>query len=523
MGRGGFPYNMTFRGRKPEMTTLFRSRNWLCFAVCLLLISFPSGLRGQALSGVTGTVSDASGAVVPNAKVTVTNQATQVATHAITSSAGTYTVTGLIPGTYTVQVEVPGFQLSVHNGVGVDVGKMSNVDVTLQTGTTTQTLEVQESVIALNTTQPELGTTIENAVVQALPIEIGGGRGRQIDQFVFLAPGVTGSSFSHRINGGVDFQSEVVFNGVPFAQSETQGFQTIWNPPFEQVNEFNVLRSSFSAQYGLAQGVKQFQTASKTNDFHGDAFEIIRNNYFDARSAYNPTTPIDKENNYGFSIGGPVWIPKLYNGKNRTFFHLSMEWYRTNQSDTTFMSLPTAAEKQGDFSATGLTIFDPTTGQPFHNNQIPQSRFSPLSQSLISLMPDPTLPGYVNNLQSNIGVIPTRQNPWGFNIDHTINDKQSIHWSEWRDKWTSYGTETGSHLTGELGSRIFQPDLGTVFILNYSNNLTPHLVMTAGASWLGELNDQISLIKNNNFAAAPGAPQLPAINFSGPLAPTTFG
>jgi hypothetical protein len=222
-------------------------------------------------------------------------------------------------------------------------------------------------------------------------------------------------------------------------------------------------------------------------------------------------------------VGGPVLIPKLYNGRNRTFFHFNVEWYRRNNTDTTFMSLPTAAEKQGDFSATGLTIFDPTTGKPFPNNMIPQNRFSPLSKTLIPLMPDPSLPGYVNNLQSNIGVIPTRQDPWGFNIDHVINDKQSIHWSEWRDKQFTYGTETQSHLLGELGSRIYQPDLGTVFILNYSNNLTPHLVMTAGASWLGELNNQISLIKNNVFAAAPGAPQLSELNFTGPLAPTQLG
>ena len=499
--------------------------NWLCLAICLLLISYPPGLHAQALSGITGTVTDATGAVVPNAKVTVTNQATQVATHATTSSAGTYTVTGLIPGTYTVSVEVPGFQLSVHNGVGVEVGKTSTVDASLQTGQVSQTLEVQESVIALNTTQPELGTTIENAVVQALPIELdsGDGRGRQIDQFVFLAPGVTGGTFSKRINGGVDFESEVVFNGIPMAQSETQGFQTIWNPPFEQVNEFNVLRSSFSAQYGLAQGVVTYQTASGTNQFHGDVFEILRNNYFDARGAYNATTPVDNENNYGFTIAGPVLIPKLYNGKNRTFFHFNVEWYRRNTPDLTFMSLPTPAEKQGNFAATGLTTFDPTTGKPFPNDTIPQSRFSPLSASLIPLMPDPTGAGYTSNFQSNIGVTPTRQTPWGFNIDHTINDKQSIHWSEWRDPWSSTGTETSSHLKGPLGSSTLQPDLGTVFILNYAYSITPHLVMTAGASWLGELNDQISINKGENFAAAPGAPQLSQIHFTGPLAPTDFG
>ncbi len=494
----------------------------LAVLLSLFLLS-PAHLKAQVLSSITGTVTDSTGAVVPGAKITATNVATNVANHTTSNSAGTYTLPDLNPGTYTVQAELAGFQASVHNGVAVAVGQASTVDVILQAGNVSQTVEVQENAITLNTTQPELGTTIENAVVQELPVELSGGRGRQIDAFVFLAPGVTGGTFSKRINGGVDFESEVVFNGVPMAQSETQGFQTIWNPPFEQVNEFNVRRSSCYAQYGLAQGAVTYQTASGTNDLHGDGFEIIRNNFFDARGAYNPTVPIDKENNYGFSIGGPIIIPKVYNGKNKLFFHLSMEWYRLNQTDFTYMSLPTAAEKAGNFGATGLTIFDPASGKPFPNNTIPQSRFSPLSSTLLPLMPNPAYPGFVNNFQSNLGVLPTRQNPWGFNIDYNISDTQSIHWSQWRDQQTSYGTETGSHLLGELGSSTYNPDLGTVFILNYANNLTPHLVMTVGASWLGELNDQLSENKNANFAAAPGSPQLSAINFSGPLSPTTFG
>ena len=124
------------------------------------------------------------------------------------------------------------------------------------------------------------------------------------------------------------------------SQPETQGFQTIWNPPFELVTEFNVLRSSFSAQYGLAQGVVTYQTKSGTNALHGDGFEIIRNNFFDAKGAYNATTPIDKENNYGFAVGGPVVIPHLYNGRNKTFFYLAMEWYRENQSQVNSFSCP---------------------------------------------------------------------------------------------------------------------------------------------------------------------------------------
>jgi len=514
------------------------SRYWLAPTLAAGLIFLcASGAWAQALSGITGTVTDSSGAVIGNAKVTATNAATSVAKSTITSSAGTYLFNDLLPGTYTIRIDMPAFQASVHSGVNVDVSKVATVDATLVPGSVSQSVDVTETVIALDTTQPNLNTSIETKVVEDLPNEISGGRGRQIDALVFLAPGVTGGTFSKRINGGVDFEREVVFNGIAMAQSETQGFQTIWNPPYELVSEFNVLRSSFSAQYGLAQGAVTYQTASGTNQFHGDGFEIIRNNFFDSRGAQNPTVPIDKENNYGFSVGGPVLIPHLYNGKNRTFFHLTMEWYRQNQTQTGNFSLPTAAEKSGDFSALGTTIYNPVgshctangniPGTAFIGNMIPTACFSPLSAGLLQFIPNPTLPGFVNNATNLQGVFPTRQNPWGFTIDHTINDQQSIHWTTWRDKQTSYGGGNDLQQLNPLQNNTYFPDLGTVFILNYSYAITPHLVMTAGASWLGELNFQLpqraAAGLNPAFPAAPGTPIYPGINFQGPLSPNTYG
>ena len=500
-------------------------------------------LSAQTLASITGTVTDTSGGVIADAKVTVTNDSTGVAKVVTTTSAGSYTVTDLLPGTYTVKVENAGFQASIHSGVGVETAHAATVDASLTTGSVTETVTVQENQITLNTTQPDLNTTIENKVVQELPDQVSGGRGRQIDAFIFLAPGVTGDTFSHRINGGTDFQNEVVFNGVAMAQSETQGYQTIWNPPFELVNEFNVLRSSFSAQYGLAQGVITYHTASGGNAFHGDGFEIIRNDFFDAKGAYNTTVPVDKENNYGFSIGGPVILPHLYNGKNRTFFHISAEWYRENLTDTTAFSLATAAEKTGDFSglvdSSGkqVPVFNPagsgcgangnTPGTPFRGNVIPRACFSPLSASLLQYLPDPSRPGFVNNATDLSGVLPQRQNPWGFSIDHSITDKQSIHWAEWRNKQTRFGDNTGTHLpfSSPLADKTYYPNLGTVFIANYAYAISPHLVMTAGASWLGELNFQLPQRDQATpaFSAAPGAPIIPSIRFEGNLKPSDFG
>src|SRR6267378_3731394 len=173
-------------------------------AVGLLLLSYPSALRAQALSGIQGTVTDSSGAVVPDAKVTVTNTATGVASRAVTSSSGTFTITDLIPGAYTVKIEKPGFATAVMRQVNVDVASRAAADAVMKAGAATDTVEVVAQAITLETTQPELGTVVETKVLEELPNQIGG-LGRQIDNFLFLAPGITGNGFSHRINGGLDF------------------------------------------------------------------------------------------------------------------------------------------------------------------------------------------------------------------------------------------------------------------------------------------------------------------------------
>jgi uncharacterized protein (DUF2141 family) len=210
--------------------------------VCVaMLLPIPQA-HAQTQNGINGTVTDSSQAVVAGANVTITNRATGVVSQAVTSSAGTFTVIGLIPGDYAVAADAPGFR-KVETTVVVEVARISNVKLTLTPGATSETVKVEGSLITLDTTSPEVGTTLEPEMVSAAPIEING-LSRQIDSFSYLAPGVQGSANFHNINGGVTYENESQFNGVPVAFVQFQGNQSNINPPYEAVNEFRVSSST---------------------------------------------------------------------------------------------------------------------------------------------------------------------------------------------------------------------------------------------------------------------------------------
>ena len=212
----------------------------LAVAVAALTLLAPRTASAQASAGITGTITDTTGAVVSGAHVTITNEGTSASDHTVTESAGTYSFKGVLPGKYTITVESPGFKKEVRRGVNIEVSTTSTVDFALSAGAASETVQVAADEVALNTTQPELGSTIEPVVVEALPTEVSG-RGRQVDQLQFLAPGTTGSTFSHRISGGVDFEQEIMYNGIPAPQPETEGYTTNFNPPFDLVEEYQAL------------------------------------------------------------------------------------------------------------------------------------------------------------------------------------------------------------------------------------------------------------------------------------------
>ena len=522
-----------------RMMLLAAPRRVPCTALAgVMLLGSVYCVQAQTPTGITGTVTDNTGAIVPGAQVVLTNVATQRSTGLVTSSAGTYAATGVAPGRYTLTVTSAGFSKTVKSDVNIEVSTTATIDVQLKAGGSETVVEVTAPLISLNTTQPELGTTIEPEVVKSLPVAIGGGRGRQIDTLQFLAPGVQGNTFSHRVNGGTDFQSEILYNGIPIPQSETAGYTSNFNPPFELVNEFRVERSTFSAQYGLAQGAVTYNMASGTNHFHGDAFLIDRNDFFDAKGYYNDVVPTDKQNNYGFTVAGPVWIPHVYNGRDKTFFHFSLDFTKVNAGNANLGTVPTAQEKQGDFSnyvdSNGkvIPIFDPLTGRQFQFggrlNVIDPARISPLSASILPNIPDPDRPGLSGNKTAVPNAEQTINHVLGFVIDHNLTTKQSLHYTQWRNPYTSAGFDYAPIVdrNNPLQSLKTFPTLGTVYLLNYVNTLTPKLVATAGFAWVGEINNQYNAKTGLNFAGVQASPIsniFPNINFDGTYAPTSFG
>ncbi len=508
----------------------------------VFLLAHGSRLLGQANAGLTGTVTDASGAVVAGATVVITNQQTNVASTLVTSSAGTYALRGINPGVYRVEIDGAGFRKEIKENIPVEVSQVGTIDFTLARGATSEVIEVNADSLTLNTTQPQISTTIDPEVIDSLPVEISG-RGRQIDSLQFLSPGTTGSTFSHRVSGGVDFEQEILFNGIPAPQPETQGYTTNFNPPYDLVGEVSVEQTTFSAQYGLGQGALTYQTKSGTNRYHGQLFEINRNNFFDSVGFYNSKpqggngqVPTDHENNYGFTVGGPISIPKVYNGHDRTFGLYSQEWYKQNQANTGTSTVPTVLEKTGNFSdyvdANGhiLPIYDPLTGLPFPNNTIPASRISPAAASLLQYLPNPDRPGTGNGgLQNNknfaANSFPNIQHVWGFTVDHKLSDRQSLHYAQWRNSYTTTTFDYSPFAIepNPLASNKREPALGSVFLLNYVNQATPKLVITAGLGWIGEINNQFNDQGGYQSPLTTGSTVPPNINFGGGPGYTSWG
>jgi hypothetical protein len=382
----------------------------------------------QTTGEITGLVTDSSGAAVTGATVTVTNKATNAQRQVTTNSEGIYSFPSLFPGVYALKVEQQGFKSVLRDSLELQVQQVARIDVSLEIGQVGETVTVTGGAPLLSQESTTVGTVIENKRIVDLPLN-----GRNFLQLVATAPNVSfgfqdaGQAGSRQ--GGIRASQNISVAGqrsyfnrftIDGVENTDVNFNTpIVLPSIDALQEFKVQTGIFPAEFGRASTQINVSMKSGSREYHGAAFEFLRNDYFDARQydftgvrAKNAPKEPFKWNQYGFVLGGPVWIPKVYTNKERIFFMTNFEAFRQRQTIRARYTLPPTAWRTGDFSALSNPIFDPTTGQQFAGNRIPTNRIHATSTKLLEFYPAPTLSPNtlgVNHEQPNRGLIDRNQ------------------------------------------------------------------------------------------------------------------
>jgi hypothetical protein len=441
-----------------------------CRYFILILLTFGLALSasGQSDRGtIAGTILDSSGGAVQGANITVTGADTGVVYKTVSNANGAYQIPNMQVGRYDINVSVAGFKASEQKGFVVQINTTSTLDITLQAGDVKETLTVTADAPTLQTESADIGTVVDKKQIMDLPLALGGqGVLRAPEAFVFLTPGTTGPGssdssngvFLAKLGGGQNFGNEVILDGASTARADSGSAFDQTAPSVEALQEFKVTTSTATAEFGRTSGgVESFATRSGTNSYHGTAYDIFRNEALNANSWFNNLQAqprnLDRKNDYGGVLGGPVWIPKLYNGHDKTFFFFSWEQYRQTQGSTNTSTVPTNAERAGDFSGLLTTtplginpcdgstifagqIFDPATTQTvggaqcrtaFPGNQVPLR--STVAQNILALIPKPTDPNAFKNnfiFTSNNPILATTMS---FRIDQNLGQKHKVFFS----------------------------------------------------------------------------------------------
>jgi len=426
-----------------------------CAALILAMVlgSLSSGAQ-ESRGIIAGRVTDPSGAVVAGVDVRATNQQSGVVAVARTNDAGNYTIPYLVPGVYTVSATFAGFKKTEKPGIEVRVGDMLNVELRLEVGNAAETIEVKGGAPLLEASNVSLGQVVQERQIQDLPIQAG-----NANELVLLTPGVVNStnlrqrkssfnsaSSQFTTNGNALYSNEYTIDGVPDTffnggSSPLIAFQL----PENAVSEFKVQTSSFDAATGHTPGgVLNTVTKSGTSQYHGELHEWIINSTMDAatffQNASGGAKPEYQDNRYGASLGGPVSIPKVYNGKNKTFFFYGWEGNQWGKPTANIGTVPTAAEKDGDFSAllalgSQYQIYDPFSTQaaangrftrtPYPGNLIPARLIDPVAKDIQSYYAAPNTVGtaaglnnYTRNTKDTFDY-----NVYVGRVDHSFSDR----------------------------------------------------------------------------------------------------
>ena len=406
-------------------------------ASIIAVLVFPFLSPAQTDRGtIRGTVQDSSGASVAGASIKAISVDTGLQSSTISGEAGTYNITSLKPGAYSVTAENRGFKKLIRENVRVEVAGTVGLDLQMTVGEVSESVTVSDVAPQLKSESSSVSTSVNPKSFVDLPL-VANGANRSAESFIFLAPGTSGNTFDAHINGSQTLSKEIQIDGLSATTAEVGGDPRVVTLPPEAIQEFALVTSNFSAEFGnTGGGIVQFTIRSGTNQFHGGGYEFLRNDKMDSRGFFNARRSINRQNEYGGSLGGPILIPKIYNGANKSFFFFNTNYFKFRSGPVNqIASVPTAAFRSGDLSqlrdASGLIqLYDPATtradGQggftrdPFVNNQIPAARISSVSQKVLAFVPGPILPGIVNNYPAT-GNNRTNNRNYTMKFDHLFS------------------------------------------------------------------------------------------------------
>jgi hypothetical protein len=522
----------------------------------LLLLCVPVVLCGQSQnSGLSGTITDPSGAVVPGAALTLTSSQSQISATATTGSDGLYSFPNLQPGNYDLKVTASGFRPITQRNISLTINQLARIDVKLEVGTDVQTVEVDAQTPQLNFDNAARNEGVTSETIGELPLVVAGGP-RNSAQFTVLLPGVTtgggNSSYDARINGGLASGDEAIMDGVSMqegsmSQSGMVAFADFRMTP-DMISEFRVLTSTYEPEYGASTGGQIIATTkSGSSSFHGGGFEYLRNKSLNATQFTNnrqpgDQRPKDNEHEFGGFLGGPVKIPKIYNGNRfRTFFFTDIEFFRiAGGASRPTLSIPSLQERQGDFSDWPYKIYDPLTtrlnpsfnpndkesasnpkylrdqfmgcdGQ--HPNVICPNRMTPVANGWLKYLPNPTAPGPLNNYLVPTPVPDTilaGANHWLVKIDQYIGQNDHIAATIWRQKNPAKFFST---LPIQLATETFSdPQNSWVSRLNYDHTFSPTLLNHFAFGYLNR-NEGYGSVDYKNAGDVPQIGGVPNHNY----------
>jgi len=522
-----------------------KARNTMRLAVWLLAVfGMVAGIPGLAQSGrgtLTGSVKDSTGAVVPGVSISLKEINTGSKRQVSASGEGLYTFPELSPGIYSLTITSPGFQSYIQNGITVNVGSTATVNAVLTVGSDTESVTVTGDASQLQTESSDIGTTVPTEMIEDLPLQFSGSPRNPL-QFVQLTPGFSGSNTNSpteqggfKLNGGQQGGTDILVDGATIELASVN-MQMNYGISVEAVQEFKVMTNTFDAQYGrMSGGLVNLVTKSGSNSLHGSFYDILKNKVLDANSWINnlqhSPKPVDTQNDFGAFISGPVYIPKLYNGRDKTFFMFNYEGFRFNSGGSSLNGAPTQAMLKGDFSAllTPVTVYGHTypahiiydystctgsnqgkTCQAYPGNIITQAP-DPISKAAMPYLPQApataTSP-YQNLYQSSLNV--TNANMYEMRIDQNIGAKQKISGSydyDWRP--TGYvingapldasSTNQRTHYVRFGYDYIFKPNLLNHFNAGFSRRYRQEFsgIGSYGGNWPSKIG--LKGVENTTF------------------------